>query len=84
MLCSERESSSDEEKISVSVREPSSSFDSLFWISLEFLLDISGTFGTFLSFYFKDPLGKDFLIALRVVFLTLLHDDSLILLEIYG
>ena len=66
------------------VREPSSSFDSLFWISLVFLLDISGSFATFLSFYFKDPFGKGFLIALKVVFLTLLHKDSLILLGICG
>ena len=84
LLCSERESSSDEENISVSVREPSSSFDSLFCISLQFSLDAIGTFVTVFSFYFKDPFNKGFLIVLMVFFLILLLDDSLILLEFCG
>ena len=84
LLCSERESSSDEVNISVSVREPSSSFDSLFWISLQFSLDAIGTFVTVFSFYFKDPFNKGFLIVLMVFFLILLLDDSLILLEFCG
>ena len=84
LLCSERESSSDEENISVSVREPSSSFDSSFCISLQFSLDAIGTFVTVFSFYFKDSLGKSFLIALKIFFLILLLDDSLILLGFCG